>query len=107
MKSLRALLKSFDTEFSIGKPSANEIIASKEKIIDELRADLDACRAEAKSLAQGVYKFEEKFSKQKETNASVSTGNSASDVGDQEPAKIDSAIVQVQREEIVQVITSV
>ncbi len=44
ISSLRSLLKTFDVEFSIGKPDAVKMLSLKDRMIDELRTDIDNCR---------------------------------------------------------------
>lgn len=53
--SLRSLLKTFDMEFSIGKPDVSKIVKLKETMIDDLRNELDNCkRVAAESLQSKI-----------------------------------------------------
>jgi mitotic spindle assembly checkpoint protein MAD1 len=49
--SLRALLQSFDVEFSIGRPSDSTLLHMKDEVIASLRDVVEKCRSEAKSLS--------------------------------------------------------
>jgi mitotic spindle assembly checkpoint protein MAD1 len=49
--SLRALLQSFDVEFSIGRPSDSTLLKMKDEVIASLRDVIEKCRSEAKSLS--------------------------------------------------------
>jgi hypothetical protein len=49
--SLRALLQSFDVEFSIGRPSDSTLLHMKDDVIKSLRDIIEKCRSEAKSLS--------------------------------------------------------
>ena len=52
LKSLRGLIKSFDSEFSMGKrPSKEDFIQVKNSIIDQLRSEVDTLRAQAQAKA--------------------------------------------------------
>ena len=92
VKSLRALLKSFDSEFKIGKPTVDHALAEKDKVIEDVRGQLDECRQEAKTLIDKLNEREDKIEKQK---AVLSVEASV----EQKPA-LDSAIVQSQKDEI-------
>ena len=51
--SLRSLLKSYDSEFTLGKrPEKEEFLKKKNDLIDSLRVELDKVRAEAAALLQ-------------------------------------------------------
>jgi hypothetical protein len=52
--SLRKLLKSYDKEFSIGRPEAESMLRSKDETIEGLRAQLDAARTEASAALHRV-----------------------------------------------------
>lgn len=52
--SLRKLLKSFDAEFSLGKPSESSLVALKEREIKDLRDQLDESRGAYKTLHEEV-----------------------------------------------------
>jgi len=62
VKSLRALLQTFDAEFKIGKPSAETLVASKDGLIEELRGLLDESRAQTKALMDKSLECESKTS---------------------------------------------
>jgi hypothetical protein len=89
VKSLRALLQSFDAEFKIGKPTAETLIASKDKIVDDLRSQLDELRECYKASMDRTAELEEK-EKLPIVESSVKPSS-----------EIDVAM-QVQREEIMQ-----
>jgi len=57
----RDLLKSYDAEFSIGRPDAAAILAKKDQVIANIRTELDECRAEAMLLSSKVTDTEERF----------------------------------------------
>jgi mitotic spindle assembly checkpoint protein MAD1 len=58
VKSLRALLQTFDAEFKIGKPSAEALVASKDGMIAELRVILDESRSQIKMLMEKSFDSE-------------------------------------------------
>lgn len=60
VKSLRALLQTFDAEFKIGKPSAEALVASKDEMIEQLRVILDESRAQLKVLMEKSFDSEGK-----------------------------------------------
>lgn len=62
VKSLRAMVKTFDAEFSIGRPETASVIQMKEETVSAVRLELDACRAQAQSFAAKVAELEEKLS---------------------------------------------
>ncbi len=47
ISTLRAMLATYDSEFSIGKPDTTKMFALKDQLISELRSQLDASRSEA------------------------------------------------------------
>jgi mitotic spindle assembly checkpoint protein MAD1 len=51
VKSLRALLESYEAEFKIGRPDANKMNKLHEEVVAKLRKDMDAVRAEANTIA--------------------------------------------------------
>lgn len=53
VKSLRGLLKSFDSEFGMGKrPSKEDFLQAKNDVIEQLRAEVDQLRARAAAVAE-------------------------------------------------------
>ena len=46
ISTLRAMLATYDSEFSIGKPDTTKMFALKDQLISELRSQLDASRSE-------------------------------------------------------------
>lgn len=58
INSLRSLLKTFDAEFSIGKPDAAKMLALKDSLINELRAELDVARTVITDYSQKIGSLE-------------------------------------------------
>jgi hypothetical protein len=58
IRSLRSLLETYDLEFRIGKPDADKMMSLKDRLIAELRAELDAARQSASALATHVKSLE-------------------------------------------------
>jgi predicted nucleic acid-binding Zn-ribbon protein len=58
IRSLRSLLETYDLEFRIGKPDADKMMSLKDRLIAELRAELDAARQSASALATHVKNLE-------------------------------------------------
>jgi myosin heavy subunit len=56
--SLRDLLKSFDAEFSIGRPDGAVMLRAKDDMIGSLRSQLDHARAEARVSLQRLQELE-------------------------------------------------
>jgi len=50
VQNLRALLKTYDVEFNIGRPESGRMLTLKEELIQQLRQDLDACREQLQPL---------------------------------------------------------
>lgn len=60
IKSLRAMVKTFDAEFSIGRPEADKVLRLQEDATKSMHGELDACRAQAQAFAAKVGELEEK-----------------------------------------------
>lgn len=58
INSLRSLLKTFDAEFSIGKPDAAKMLSLKESVIVELRGELDNARKVVNEYGQRIASLE-------------------------------------------------
>lgn len=61
VKSLRAMIKTFDAEFSIGRPEAEKVLKIKEDATTSINSELDACRIQAQAFATKVGELEEKL----------------------------------------------
>jgi len=94
VKSLRALLQSFDVEFKIGKPEkADKLLISKDNLIEDLRQQLDSCRDEMKEL---FLKIDNTIGVKKETEVVDETPP------DSRVSSADKLTIQTLKEEIQQ-----
>jgi len=98
ISTLRAMLATYDSEFSIGKPDTTKMFALKDQLISELRSQLDASRSEtsmsgtkARLLEARVEELEGAVAAGQDENRrlqdAVTTATSAADKAQQELAE--------------------
>ena len=62
VKSLRAMIKTFDAELSFGRPDTASVVKLKDEAVTAVQQELDACRVQAQSFASRVEELEAKLS---------------------------------------------
>jgi hypothetical protein len=61
VKSLRAMIKTFDAELSFGRPDTASVVKLKDEAVTAVQQELDACRLQAQNFASRVEDLEAKL----------------------------------------------
>ena len=96
--SLRALLTSFDAEYSIGRPTDESLFALKNEMIASLRTEIDRCRDEVNKLIEKCNEYEENSAKMRRNHTDLVTNATEGDKVNIESDKFQSKEKELQED---------